>query len=67
LYDAKEVSSTDKRIELVNYFNETKTYNISSEMLGYQRKYNLTVDGNDTYKMPFTITKGEGSKEFNFL
>jgi hypothetical protein len=64
--DAKEVSSNDKRIEMINYFNETKTYNISSEMLGYQRKYNLMVDGNDTYKMPFTITKGEGSKEFKF-
>ena len=55
--DAKEVSSNDKRVEMVNYFNETKTYNISSEMLGYQRHYNLLVDGNDTYKMPFTISK----------
>jgi hypothetical protein len=64
--DAKEVSSNNKRIELVNYFNETKTYNINSEMLGYQRNYDLMVDGNDTYKMPFTITKGEGSKEFAF-
>jgi hypothetical protein len=64
--DAKEVSSNDKRVEMVNYFNETKTYNISSEMLGYQRYYNLMVDGSDTYKMPFTISKGEGFKEFNF-
>ncbi len=64
--DAKEVSSTDKRIEFVNYFNETENYNISAEMLGYQRKYNLVVDGNSTYKMPFTLSKGEGSKEFSF-
>ena len=64
--DAKEISSDNKRIEFVNYFNETKTYSISSEMLGYQRNYNLMVDGNDTYKMPFTISKGEGSKDFNF-
>ncbi len=64
--DAKELSSNDKRIEFINYFNETKTYNINAEMLGYQRKYNLLVDGNDTYKMPFTIFKGEGSKEFSF-
>ena len=35
-------------------------------MLGYQRNYNLMVDGNGTYKMPFTIIKGESSKEFNF-
>jgi subtilisin family serine protease len=64
--DKNEVSTNDKRIEFVNYFNETKTYNINSEMLGYQRNYNLMVDGNGTYKMPFTITKDEGSKEFNF-
>ena len=64
--DGKELSLNDKRLEFINYFNETKTYNINAEMLGYQRKYNLLVDGNDTYKMPFTIFKGEGSKEFSF-
>ena len=64
--DSKELSSDDKRIEFINYFNETKNYNINAEMLGYQRNYNLIVDGNDTYKMPFTIFKGEGSKEFSF-
>jgi hypothetical protein len=35
-------------------------------MLGYQREYTLLVDGNDTYKMPFTIVKGEASKKFSF-
>ncbi len=64
--DAKEISSNNKRIEFVNYFNETKTYNINADMLGYQRNYNLMVDGKDTYKMPFTMVKGEGLKEFNF-
>ena len=64
--DGKELSLNDKRLEFINYFNETKTYNINAEMLGYQREYNLLVDGNDTYKMPFTIFKGEGSKEFSF-
>ncbi|MEO8233289.1 MAG: S8 family serine peptidase, partial [Ignavibacteriota bacterium] len=63
--DSKVISENDKRIELVNYFNESQTYNINAEMLGYQRDYNLFVDGNDTYKMPFTIYKSEGSKEFN--
>ncbi|MCJ7552910.1 MAG: hypothetical protein MUO34_03410, partial [Ignavibacteriaceae bacterium] len=64
--DTKEISSNDKRIEFINYFNEAKIYNINAEMIGYQRNYDLAVDGNDTYKMPFIITKGEGSKEFNF-
>ncbi len=64
--DRKELSTDDKRIEFVNYFNETKTYNINADMLGYQRNYNLVVDGNDTYKMPFAMVKGEGSRKFNF-
>ncbi len=63
--DSKVISENDKRIELVNYFNESQTYNINAEMLGYQRDYTLFVDGNSTYKMPFTIYKSEGSKEFN--
>ena len=64
--DAKEVSSNDKQIEFINYFNDTKAYNINAEILGYQRNYNLTVDDNGICKLPFTIKKGEGSKEFNF-
>ncbi len=63
--DTKEISTSDKRIEVVNYFNEAKTYNLGSEILGYQRKYNLTVDGNGTYKMPFVLVKGEATKTFN--
>ena len=62
----KELSETDKQIEFINYFDETKTYNIIAKMLGYQRNYNLGVDGNDTYKMPFTMNKDEASKEFSF-
>ena len=64
--DSKELSANDSQIEFVNFFNEINTYNISAEMIGYQRNYNLTVDGDDTYKMPFNIVKGEGSKEFLF-
>lgn len=63
--EAKEISATDKRIEIVNYFNEVKTYNLSSELTGYERNYNLTVDGNSTLKVPFVLVKGETTKTFN--
>ncbi len=62
---SKLITESNSRIELINYFNETQTYNVSSEMLGYERNYNIVVDGKDTYKMPFTMNKNEGSKEFN--
>jgi tripeptidyl-peptidase-2 len=64
--DDKEVSTVDNQIGFVNYFNEAKTYDLSSEMLGYQRNYNLLVTGKETYKMPFSMIKGESSKEFSF-
>ena len=63
--EAKEISATDKRIEIVNYFNEVKTYNLSSELTGYERNYNLTVDGNSTLKVPFVLVNGEATKTFN--
>ena len=64
--NSKELSSDDKRIEFINYFNETTTYKINAEMIGYQRNYFLPVNGSSTYKMSFTLNKGEASKKFNF-
>lgn len=64
--DPKIISANNKQIGFVNYFNATTNYNLSAKMLGYQRDYNLNLTGASTYKMPFTLVKGEGSKEFFF-
>lgn len=64
--DPKIISSDHKQIGFVNYFNATTSYNLNAKMLGYQRDYDLTVTGASTYRMPFTLVKGEGSKEFFF-
>ncbi len=55
---------SDKRIEFINYFNENKSYIINAEIEGYEQKHSVVLDSIITYKMPFTIYKGEGSKEF---
>jgi subtilisin family serine protease len=60
------LTKDNSSIDLVNYFNETKTYNLSGELLGLEKKYSLTVDGKGTLKFPFTLVNGEKSKEFNF-
>lgn len=60
------LTEDDSSIDLVNFFNETKTYNLSGELLGLENNYSLIVDGKGTSKFPFTLVKGEKSKEFNF-
>lgn len=62
----ESLTKDNSSIDLVNFFNETKTYNLSGELLGLEKKYSLTVDGKGTLKFPFTLVKGEKSKEFNF-
>lgn len=53
-------------IEVVNYFNEAKIYNLSGELSGVKKNYLVTVNGSSTLKIPFKIRKGERSKEFQF-
>ncbi|MEJ5261512.1 MAG: S8 family serine peptidase [Ignavibacterium sp.] len=60
------LTEDNSSIDLVNFFNETKTYNLSGELLGLEKNYSLIVDGKGTLKFPFTLVKGEKSKEFNF-
>lgn len=62
----KDLTADNSRIDLVNYFNETKSYNLSGELSGIKNSYVVKVDGKDTYKMPFEIKKEEKSKEFSF-
>ncbi len=61
----KEISKDDNRRDIVNVFNQVKTYNLSGEISGYQRNYNVKLTGEESYKMPFTLNKGESSREFN--
>lgn len=60
----REISKDANAKSVTNIFNEAKSYNLSGEILGYQKNYSLTLTGKDIYKMPFTLRKGESSKEF---
>jgi subtilisin family serine protease len=64
--DEPLLSYNDTKMEFINYFNENKTYTISSQIFGTKISYNVLLNGNSTYKMPFTITKEKASKEFSF-
>lgn len=53
-------------VEIINYFNEAKTYNLSGEMIGFKKNYFVKVDGSGILKIPFVVVRGEKSKEFSF-
>ena len=59
-----ELTKDNSRIDVVNYFDEATTYNISGNLSGLIKNYTVTVNGNETYKMPFVMGKDEKSKTF---
>ncbi|AFH50868.1 Subtilisin-like serine protease [Ignavibacterium album JCM 16511] len=63
---SEPLTSDNSSIEVVNYFNEARTYNLSGEIFGLRKNYYVKVDGNGTQKILFTLRKGERSKEFSF-
>ncbi len=64
LNDGK-LTQDNSRINLINYFDDPVSYNLSGELYGIKNSFVVKVDGSDTYKMPFTIRKGEKSKGFS--
>ncbi|MFN3693418.1 MAG: S8 family serine peptidase [Ignavibacterium sp.] len=63
---SEPLNADNSSIELVNYFNESKSYNLSGEIIGLKKNYYVNVDGSGTLKIPFTLVKGQKSKEFSF-
>ncbi|MFN3873428.1 MAG: S8 family serine peptidase [Ignavibacterium sp.] len=63
---SEPLTEDNSSIEVVNYFNEPKSYNLSGEIIGLKKNYYVNVDGNGTIKIPFTLVKGQKSKEFSF-
>lgn len=61
----KIISEKQNGIVVTNLFNEVKSYNLSGEILGCKKSYSIDLNGNGTYKMPFTLRKGEQSRDFN--
>ncbi len=59
-----DLTKDNSRIDVVNYFDEAATYNLSGNLSGLIKSYTVTVNGNETYKMPFVLRKDEKSKTF---
>ena len=61
------ISEKQNEIVVSNLFNEVRNYNLSGEMLGYKKNYSIDLNGSSTYKTPFTLRKGEQSRDFNLF
>lgn len=62
----KDLSTVDNTINITNNNNRAYAYNLSGEMLGYEKNYSVAVDGSGTVRLPFRLLKGEASRNFNF-
>lgn len=63
----KILSEKQNGIVVSNLFNEVKSYNLNGEIIGYKKSYSVDLNGSSNYRMPFTMRKGEQSREFNLI
>lgn len=62
--DKKPLSPKKNFVEIINTFDEVKSYKLASKIKGYKKDYTIFLDSVETYKMPFTIKKDERAKVF---
>jgi len=63
--DENLLGEKNHSIQLENIFDKVCTYNVSGEISGYQKEYEVHMDSVKTYDIPFVIKKGEKSKTFS--
>ena len=63
--DNSNLSRKNNNIQIVNYYDDIKTYNVSGVIDSYSQEFSAELYGGDHYKIPFNIVKGENSKEFS--
>ena len=65
--DESELSGTGNTIDVINYYNQLKSYSVAGQIKGYVLNHEFKLNGKDTYKYPFTFKPGETSKTFNLI
>lgn len=62
--DEGVICQKENSIEVVNYLNKVENYNMSGDILGYQKEFSLFIDSVRTYDYAFTINKDDKAKYF---
>ena len=66
-FDNNTLTATNKTINVINYFNDHKSYSVSGQIKGYVQNHEFKLNGHGTYKYPFTFKQGEASKTFEII
>jgi tripeptidyl-peptidase-2 len=66
-FDNKELTGSSKSIDIIDYYNNHKTYSVSGQLKGYVQDHEFKLNGRDTFKYPFTFKQGEASKTFEII
>ena len=56
--------NNDGTVKVANYFTESNNYNLSGKVLGYQKSYNVNMDGEKTHSFQTKLNVGESKKTF---
>ncbi len=62
--DDHELTGTDNTINLINYFNDHRSYSVSGQLKGYVQTHTFKLNGKEIFKYPFSFKEGETSKTF---
>lgn len=63
--DSSPVSKNHNTVEIVNEFNKLREFDLSAEILGYQKTFVKNISGFENIEIPFTISKSESKKTFH--
>lgn len=65
--DNKELTETNNTIDVMDYFNEQRSYSVSGQLKGYVQNHEFSLNGRNTFKYPFKFNQGETSKTFKLI
>ncbi|MCX6152216.1 MAG: S8 family serine peptidase [Ignavibacteriales bacterium] len=59
------IQHTIGKMNVFNYFNQIKNYDLSGNLLGYQKEFTVSFSNSDKFVYSFFIRKDEESKKFS--
>jgi subtilisin family serine protease len=63
--DNKILNASNNQLEIVNLISTSSVYNLSGQFTGYEVEKDITISGNEKFRMPIVLRKGQASKEIN--
>lgn len=58
------LDSANQMIKVINLYNNSDSYKLSGQILGYQDEIKVELNDQDTCSIPFVLRKDDASKEF---